>query len=199
MKYRLFILVIILFITGCSASYDLEINKDNSSLETIVFDKIDYSSDEINSIVDEYNINNIKTKYENNRIILKRESPMYYNLNNDYAIMNYFGNIKINKDKISFKPNYDKCIFLFSDGGEYISDDKININVKIPFKVTSSNADKIDVKTYTWTYTINNCNKEIYVELSNSNISIFSIIVCVFFIAMVVLLVIYKKKSNNYD
>ena len=198
MKIKYIILVIILiFLSGCNATYNVEINSDDGSTEILTIHNNKYSKGEINSIISEIFLSDADLSLQmiDNDLIIKRNNIDYHSLNNSYAIKEYFGSINISSDKISFVPDYDKCIFLFSDGGEYVSDDDIEINITLPFKIKKSNADKVNDKTYTWIYNINECKKEAYIEVNNYNI-VKPIILIVISIILIITLVFIKKKFN---
>lgn len=202
MKYKIFLLIIcIIFLSSCNVNYNIEIKKDKSSSETITINNIDnfYKKNEIDDVIKDYfpSLKNIEYNIDNNNLIIKRNSDKYYNLNRNYTIEKEFGILEIDLNKISFKPNYDKCIFLFSDGGEYINNDKIDINLTIPFKVKNSNADKVNDKIYTWTYNANDCNKELYVEFGNSNISNLILIFIGIVIIIICIIVLKKRKLKQ--
>jgi len=202
MKLKIVLLLICLtLLCSCNATYNLEIKKNNSAMETLVINNYDnyYSTSEINDVVSSQlsSLEGIEYHIKGNNVIINRDNSKYYNLNNDYIIENKIGIIKADSKKISFKPNYDKCIFLFSDGGEYVSDDKIDVIVKLPFKISKNNADKVDNEIYTWTYTINDCEKEAYIEFSESNVSTYIIIFIGLIVIFACILLIRKRKYQN--
>ena len=202
MKCKIFLLIIcLMLLSACNATYNIEINKNKESNESIVIKNIDdyYSKQDIDSAINKSfpDSSNINYNIEGNNLIINRKLSKYYNLNHNYTIDKEFGDISILENKISLKPNYDKCIFLFSDGGEYISDDKIEINLTIPFKISKNNADKINGNTYTWIYSINDCNKEAYIEFKESNV--FAYILILIGIIIIGVCIFIKKRKNRSD
>ena len=164
MKIKSIIIIMILvLLSGCNATYNLEIKENNASIESL--------------IIKDY------TKY-------------YSKLNHNKEIEEYFGNIKLNRRKIIFKPNYDKCIFMFSEGGEYITNDEVEVNVTLPFNIIETNADKVNGNVYTWVYGINDCNKEAYIKIKNSGI-IFYIIIGAVLIGISIYVFIKRRKNNE--
>ncbi len=196
-KYILLCLMLIL-LTGCNAKYTLTINEDNSSSEKLMIAGYKKYYDEasipevINSI---FNDSKDVNYYSDNYLVIERKMKEYVNLYNNAEISNYFGKVDITSNRISFEPDYDKCIFLFSDGGEFVTNDKISINLNIPFNVINSNADKVTNNTYTWTYGINDCKKTAFIEFDNSGISILTIVFIVLLLTITVVFVVIKKKQ----
>ena len=199
MKYKIFLLTICLFLlSACNVTYNIEINKDKSSNEILTIDNFEnyYDKSKIETILlDNFpNMTNLTHEIKDNNLIIKRKSEKYYDLSHNYAFSKQFGVLEADLNKISFKPNYDKCIFLFLDGGEYVKDDKIEINLTLPFKISNSNADKVNGNTYTWVYSINDCQKEINIEFYKSNILNYIIALVGVFIVVVCIIVIKRRK-----
>ena len=200
MKYKLIVLIIcLILLSGCNATYNLSISEDKTSEETfITSDYINYYSKEDMLEILPSMINAFDDKYtfEGNNLVISRNKDNYKELNNDEEIDTYFGKLKIKSKKISFKPNYDTCIFTFSDGGEYVTDSKIKINVTLPFDVAKSNADAVNGNVYTWVYGIDDCKKEAYIRFKNPYIIVF-IVIGVLIIGGIVLFISKMKKSGN--
>lgn len=201
MKIKVFLLLICLtLLSACNMDYSLEIKKDNSSEETIIIHDYSnyYNKNDVKEIIfSEFSdLSNITYDVNDSYITINRKMLKYHDLNDDYIIDDHFGTIKADSGRIIFTPDYEKCIFLFSDGGEYISDDKIEVNIKIPFKIKNNNADKVTDNIYTWNYSINDCNKEINVELYETNIIPY-IIILVVVILLVIGIIMFAKKIKN--
>ncbi len=195
MKGKLLVLFFLLIVlSGCKASYYLEIKPDDSAEDQLtIYDYEKYY--EGYDIIDVLPSNSEYDFGNEEGFVVTRKLDRYINLYKDNAISNYFGDIKIDSNKLSFEPDYDKCIFLFSDGGEYVTDDTINISVKVPFKVKSSNASKVENDVYTWTYGINDCKTTAYIELSNSVVGVGTIVFAVILICICVICIILKKRN----
>ena len=138
MKYKFWLLLVILvLLNGCSATYDLVINEDGSAYEILKSQNYDdyYSKEDILEVAPNFFNDNSDVTYEIDELgnlTITRYKSNYKDLIDDKEINNYLGKIDINSKKISFKPDYDRCVFMFSDGGEYVTDDKIEINVTLP-------------------------------------------------------------------
>ena len=202
MKYKIItLLILILFTCGCSATYDLEIKKDNSANEKITIKDVDYyyQTDSIDHIISETFVNKENIDYEINMsdLIINRKTDNYYDLNDNYEIKNSFGVISISKNRILFKPDYDKCIFMFSDGGEYTTNDEIIINVDIPYNVSKTNAISNENNKYTWKYNIQKCSDEAYIEIGYSRVSIVLKIIIVILIISIAWVVIHFLKRSE--
>lgn len=204
MKYKFAILTVIcILLSGCSGTYSIEISNEDSSIEkftTSDYSKY-YSKEDMQEIIPDLIIGDSDILYdfdENDNLVITRYKDDYKELNNDIEIDNNFGKIEISNKKISFKPNYDKCIFMFLDGGEYVTNDKIKVNVALPFKVSKSNADNVDGNIYTWTYGINDCDKEAYVKIKSSNIIIY-VIIGIILIGAVICMIIKRRKNNDIN
>ncbi len=199
MKTKLVLMCLMLLIlTGCNAKYTLTINDDKSSKEKLIIaDYEKYYDDSLipEIINDTFNYSKDVSYYSNKYLTIERNMKEYVNLYNNSQIKKYFGNVNISENKISFEPDYDKCIFLFSDGGEFVTNDKISVNLKIPFNIVDSNADEVENDTYTWTYGINDCKKIAYIEFADNNISLLTIIFIVLLLTITTVFIIIKKKQ----
>lgn len=199
MKIKLVLICLMLLIlTGCNAKYTLTINDDKSSKEKLIIaDYEKYYDDSLipEIINDTFNYSKDVSYYSNKYLTIERNMKEYVNLYNNSQIKKYFGNVNISENKISFEPDYDKCIFLFSDGGEFVTNDKISVNLKIPFNIVDSNADEVENDTYTWTYGINDCKKIAYIEFADNNISLLTIIFIVLLLTITTVFIIIKKKQ----
>lgn len=186
---------------GCNATYNIDINKDKTSKEELIIENIGdyYSSESIDDLIkDSFLIHDsIDYNIEGLNLIINRDSDNYIDLNDNYEIKNNFGTLKVNSKRITFIPDYEKCIFLFSDGGEYVSNDELTINVNIPFKVSKSNAIDVKDNLYTWKYNINNCDRELYIEINNSLPILLRIIIILTIVILSVLVILKLKKNEN--
>jgi hypothetical protein len=197
MKKIIFLLLISFFLVGCNAEYTLTINEDNSSDEKVLIDNYSAYYDSVTAselIENTISSSNYSYDVDENELTILRHFDKYINLHDNSEISSYFGNIKVSDSEISFEPDYDKCLFLFSDGGEFVTNDTIKINVKIPFKVRNSNADKVS-DYYTWEYGINDCKKVAYIEIGEGIISTWSIIFAIILVTITIVLIVLKKKK----
>lgn len=202
MKIKSIIIIMILvLLSGCNAIYNLEIKENNASIESLIIKDYTkyYSKEDVAKVVPSFfeAESNIEYSFDkDNNLIIVRYKKGYSKLNHNKEIEEYFGNIKLNRRKIIFKPNYDKCIFMFSEGGEYITNDEVEVNVTLPFNIIETNADKVNGNVYTWVYGINDCNKEAYIKIKNSGI-IFYIIIGAVLIGISIYVFIKRRKNNE--
>lgn len=202
MRLKLVLLVIVIvLLSGCNAEYNLNIREDKSSVENLIIKNYTdyYSEDDIYTVLpkDLFDTEGASIDFDDsNHLVISRYKDSYLKLNKDKEIDNYFGKLKVDSGKISFKPNYDTCIFMFSDGGEYVTDNKVRVNVKIPFKVLESNADEVNDDTYTWIYGVNDCKKEVYIRVKYSYMIVFFLVIA-FIIGVVAAYIIIKRKRLN--
>lgn len=193
-KFKLFCLGIILLLTGCTAEYNVTINKDLKVEENVVVLGDDrfkitgsYTIDSIynaliNNYSDIYNIvkNNNINKYSDSGNLSASSEKSYNNLN-DYVLSDY---IKVlYSDGLSLKEN-GSVITIASDNlmdnfwlflDDMDSDPlitELKINIKLPFVVTDHNADDVDEdsNTYTWVYNQNNASKQISIEFDKDRL-----------------------------
>lgn len=201
MKKIIILICLLLLLCGCNATYNIEINNDKKSKEELIIENIEdyYSLESIDDLVNDSFLipDHVDYSIEGSNLIVNRSLNNYINLNDNYEIKNNFGELKVNSKRISFIPDYDKCIFLFSDGGEYISNDELIINVNIPFKVSKSNATSVQDNIYTWKYNINNCNNELYIEMSNNSSVLLRVIIILVVVILAVLVILKLKKNEN--
>ena len=201
MKIKFIILISSIFILcACSFDYNLTINTDNSSNEELTihnYNKYYNSNDAVDVIKSSFGKKeNISYNFINNDVLIKRNNDSFFNLDNDLNMLNYFGSLNIDDNKISFIPDYDKCIFLFSDGDEYIMNETLTINVRVPFKIKETNADKVTNDTLTWIYSVNDCNKVSEIVYDNSESNTFNIIFGLFLLLILIAVIIYRKKTR---
>lgn len=180
-KNYLILLILLLSTTGCTCEYNLKIDNNTYSEEVILF--ADNSNEQSNFNnkwqipvdKDEYNIgldidsNNVisgsiyKSNFSGNKLTFNydfgidnyQNSAAVSNCYNKFNVTNYNGSIII-----STSPNT-ICFSKYPD----LSSVVVNITVDKP--VTSSNADRISGKTYTWNLSNSN-NKSINLVLESS-------------------------------
>lgn len=180
MKRKILFLLFVILLTGCSATYDLEIS--------------DKSIDEVTSIIGNSNYvnNNLYKYYLEKPVPLSKEAPIqsesdeklesveYYDkedlsnngivglkfsgkFNNDifiddsYILSFFVGdyNIKKNNNEIEISvPTNFKAFKQFNDL------ENVTVNIKSKYKVKEHNADSVNGNVYTWNITRDNYNKE---------------------------------------
>ena len=213
-KVLLFLLIIL--VTGCTTSYNLNITADNIKEEINI--SIPKSVASANIIRNQLNYNR--------QVYL--EEDVYYNMNNNEDTNNYyieynythdiskykdssFLNLCYDSKKISNSDNYISistgkrfsCIYM--DDGVYM--DNVDINITTDLNVLNNNADEINGNTYTWKINKNNYqNKPIIFEAEiqkplidkASNSPIVAIVAIVVSISLIVLIItVYLKRKHK--
>lgn len=209
MKKIIYLLSILLF-TGCTATYNLEINngkfKENIS-STFDYNELDEGEKATLSSLDNYSVNAFynSTNDEINIDMVQNDNIINLSANYEYTENNF-------NDAYLINSCFDNHIF-YSDSNNYyikLSGDfkcqyapSINIIVKTDYKVLSTNASNKN-GNYTWTLTNNN-NKDVdmYIQISKleKKTRIFSLTRIIIFIVIIILSIItyllYKKRENN--
>ena len=217
MKKILFIIPIILFISGCSSTYNLEIGNDSFKENiNIKFNKTEIPSE---SLYDEIEKDDQITPFleeEHSAFFSKKDKyydkkVIYYD---DYIDVNLSYDYKATefKDANSLNSCFENIIYYDTDSyyiyvyGEFywLYTDEISINIKTDNNVIRSNATSVEGNIYTWR--INNENKEdVDIELEVSKgfplkkIVKYTIIVGLglVFIFVVIYYIYNKNKKNN--
>lgn len=193
---KMFLLLCILFLTGCDVVYNVDIN-DNEIIESTDFYAYESDNVEVNInpdgtvdkfapsldvLVDDY----LDTEYnafyhnsvnKNTYTINKLEDEFGMNLKYKFNYKNYSDSSLLNscfKDiSVSEKGNAltldfkDASICFSKDSYKRLGSVKININTNL--KVSDNNADSINGSVYSWEINEENAEgKEIFIKLSNS-------------------------------
>lgn len=182
----------IILLTGCSANYDVEINKDlmvKEDLSIIGDDRFnittEYTVDTMyNTLIETYSelindgdLDNIN-KYSKNNNMAISVSKTYANLT-DFGKSKYIKKIYADGLTVSTKKSIVSItsgttldnFWLFVNGME---EDpligKLNVNIKVPYVVTENNADKVDKKNniFTWSYNFQDSSKSINLEFDKN-------------------------------
>lgn len=213
---KLFIILGLLFLTGCSVNYDLKI--DEESIYENIYGNI--SKDEFDSEPGEYMDSTIYDYLYNNQSPFIDSDKLYnksikeegntvyfdasYSYNGDYAISRIINECY---EKYLVEET-DNVYFIDLSGDFYCQYAKsIDVNVTTDNYVISNNATKQEGNTYTWVLSkglptdINmTISKKIKNEdtMPNDSINYFRIIgLGVLLVLIIVLLLIYKKHKNS--
>ncbi len=223
MKRIVILAVCILLITGCSVKYNLTINEDLSITEgasltgTQDFFDLYYKSTKTNvlqffldiykEILDEYHyeykIVNSETPYV---AISKKYNTINDFINESKLFNGYFDEVKYTEDgkikrieTVGFNPNNP------SDPDRF-DIQKQEIIIKCPFVIKDNNAKRIDKKTNTLYYELDEKNNKIIIEFDsskkfNANMELIQILViCAVILVgawVVILINKNKNKKNN--
>lgn len=192
MKKNLILLLSLILFTGCSINYNLYIKSDGIVEEKIKASKEEkIKKSEYNKINRNFenDYGSILKKYDYNYKLIYNNENTYLDINKKDIINNFFDN-SLFKEYFEDYELYDSGnIRIFKTiGSNYLNDlfitknyessliksdiDKLTINITFDNKVISSNADKYDelTNTYTWIFDKNNLSKDIQFSYDNNNI-----------------------------
>ncbi len=223
-KKIILMFIFIVLLTGCTAEYNLNINKDFIIDEDIIIRDSIFSVKKQNLDVDsfvELNVDGYKSDprysmYMYEKVVdnsyakviakttyldflsYKQNNIVKASLFDTFNIINN-GNTYIFAYKL--KPRDEIKIFEEEDlYGSLI--DEVKINITLPFEVTSNNADKVnlDTGTYTWKYSKNGVLKDINLEFNANKMSLGRIAIGLYFVLgfAIILLVIFGYAFYKY-
>ena len=169
LRYLILIFSSFLLFTGCSAEYNLTVLNDLSLYEYIVVtdgeDKYNKASDMLSAVKEEYGHDYTSyqqvydDEFETNIQYYGLDALKKYSSYKDYSskvVSEYFGNVSLTKSgsRFTLKAAPGNQIASFMSDVNYIkaSLDELTVNVSVPFKVISNNADSSNNNTYTWNY-----------------------------------------------
>lgn len=191
MKNKLLIIICLMcFLSGCTANYKININKDGIVDESVTLieskDKIltynKYANDYVSSALDDvendpqYNSYSLSTNNDENNFFgigtktyldlesFKKNSIIVNEMFDSISVINQNGLTKITMiPKNTFK--------YFEDSSLYTSLlNEANIEINIPYVVLSSNADEVDGNIYKWNIKKNESLKMISISYNNNKI-----------------------------
>ncbi len=214
--------------TGCSAEYNLNINKELFVEESVTIKEsifnirkqelnvdffIDYNIEKYSSNKD-YSMYVYEKQVDSNKAevtgiatyldflnykkesILIKEMFSAFNILNEGSIYTFGYKVK-NKEDINIFKEDELYSSLFND---------LTINIKLPFRVISSNADSINIDAgiYTWKYSKDDIVKDINIEFDVNKTKIGKTKQGLYFLSGFVIIILalvgyayYKYKSNN--
>lgn len=186
MKKYLLILIMLLLLTGCDAEYtitfddDMKVHESIKLLEDNEFYEQYYKSttnDVINFLIEPYkaelNNNGYNKKniieLDKNGVLIDNEFKEFSEYqDNSKFIKLLTDNIDYNVDdrKVSIKAKIIIDTDLDSQDQESHPVSNLKLNIKVPFKVISSNADKVDSKNSIYTWYIDEDNNEKSIDIT---------------------------------
>lgn len=223
MKKIYIVLFIILICCGCTAKYDLKINKDLSVSESITGlenDKFyNYFSVPKSKVIDltvaPYRSYLEVQKYSRNEF---SENSLYgatfskkYNSLDDYVkyssiYRQYFDNLDIKNDNNIISISVDNPLGANANFSNRIIVDEGTISIVVPFKVLENNADKVDKRNnvYYWNFNSSKANK-IFIKFDskknadggNLNFKVAIVSIVILSLGIFVVYRIYRKKNNQ--
>ena len=176
-----FMLLLVIFLTGCSGTYNLKINKDLTISENL---EITYPN-ENNSYENTLKLfedNKIDSKKYNVSLTDKNVKLVYneeYESIEDYILNSYlykqlFDDIDYKRENHEIKFNTTDVFDLEETSNNVMNKEDfslLQINVTTPLKVIKNNADQLNDNTMSWTLNKNTSKKNILFILSADNIN----------------------------
>ena len=210
MKKIISLLLIIMFLCGCEAKYNIKISEDKIDEEILIYEKtsvLDEFDDEDKVLfedelsyweldLDYYNKENYNTKeytgYKYNSYFTHEEYEQLTGLNRCYEEFTYQNEPTI---KISTSNNF-LCL------NEYDELESFTITIETDYKVISSNADKQEGNKQIWNINRkNHTNKPIKLELekhpAKEKMGAKEIIIIVLFIGLIIINFTVLKKDKK--
>lgn len=192
MKKVLLMLSFLFLLTGCSASYELEIKEDKFS-EKIILNDMNVSDD----LMEVYLTNAMPFDYQETSYLYydkivkpyeieRTKGNKYYDLKSfgqygieanfsgkfsDYkysnALHSTFNSVHVN--------NYEDYISIYGFDGvsafsNYSTLDRIDVKIKVDKTVREHDADEVNGNTYIWHFYKNNPEKSLYIEMDSNKV-----------------------------
>ena len=175
MKKVILLIIVVLFVSGCNAEYNLVIEGDNLKEELIInaenieeSDSIELNERDYSAIVGEDTLLYSKEKEKVSdayRMILSYGFDRG-NIRTSKMVNTCFDSVIVTNTSTMLRTltsNYNKCFDL------YTSLNNLTINIKTPNEVTFHNADKVNDGVYTWNVSRkNHKDKPIQLVMSNN-------------------------------
>lgn len=214
----LFISIILIFLSGCTADYNIDIsdNEIQESFSSVVYkSEIPTSNlegveadDQLTPFIqnDQYPfLNNYDIIYDKN--IVEEDEYRLVKFKYSYSPEDFINSNSLNKCFENINYSYDDNYVFDLNGYFYcLYTEKLNINVTTKNKVISNNADEVNDNTYTWHINSSNFdNVDIRLEIEKNTlkdkVNSYSLIVISIFIICTVLVffivLLYKRKKHN--
>ena len=226
MKKYLFLLCLVVFLTGCGAEYNLVVDKDfkikenveitldkskfnikGTNIDSILTEQITSFNSKISTPVDNYKITkglkkiSIKFNNEYDSIEAYNQSKFLKNVNGKTEVYDYENDGK-KTDVFQIMINYDFFDLVNTKNLASYKLEGLKLNVKFPYEVISTNADKVEKNVLTWDLTKLIKSRSFYVEYDKDkvykdNSTILLIVFGSIITLGIVLFIVFKKKSNN--
>ncbi len=158
MKKIILLIILVLLLTGCKATYNISFDKDinesikiytsNTNIETANKETVNKVSEELYNFEYGYEYYKKEKYYEGNN------TGYNYTHKFDYEDYNMYTELQKCYDDFNYS-NDDNTVSLstselFTCFDYYPEIEEVTINMTSQYNITSSNADKVDGNTYTW-------------------------------------------------
>ena len=227
MKKKLFLIIVVLLLTGCNANYKLVVDKDfnikenvnvevskklfdikDVDIDTVLSDQITEFNKKISIPVDNYTLKkgtnnidiNINNKYDS--IESYNQSSILKNVNGKVELYDYTRDDGNNADVFQIMINYDFFNLVKTRNLTNHKLDSLNLVVEFPYEIISTNADKVEKNVLTWDLTKLVKSRSFYIEynkdkLYRDNTALILLIVGCVIAISILIVVIFRRKSND--
>lgn len=227
MKKKLFLIIVVLLLTGCNANYKLVVDKDFNikenvnvevskklfdikgvDIDTVLSDQITEFNKKISIPVDNYTLKkgtnnidiNINNKYDS--IESYNQSSILKNVNGKVELYDYTRDDGNNADVFQIMINYDFFNLVKTRNLTNHKLDSLNLVVEFPYEIISTNADKVEKNVLTWDLTKLVKSRSFYIEynkdkLYRDNTALILLIVGCVIAISILIVVIFRRKSND--
>lgn len=195
----LILLIILVLVSGCSGTYDLNINKDLTISEelNVTLEGEASSYDKINQLFKSNNIDEDKYKIvieENNLNVTYNESydSIENYLLNSFLYKQLFSKISYNTDRKEFSLEASNIFNNTNPKLNYSNSIKnLRINVNTPLNIVDENSDLSNEDTYTWTIDDTTKEKNAYIvfDVKSRVLTTGSILVIISFALVFIILI----------
>jgi len=210
---KIFTIIILFLLCGCSSEYTLEISNDNfkENIKSYIYKSeiptVTYKDIELDDYITPFLKNKYSALFSNDKAYYKKVTV---DLGDRYEVnMSYEYNAKKFSDSNSLKLCFDNYKFDYNDnyyihayGTFYcLYSNELKINIKTNNKVIKNNADSINGNVYTWNISDSNKNNvdiEFEVEKGFSYIKVIYYIIGIIALVPIAIIVymVYSKNKN---
>lgn len=205
----LILLLVVLLISGCSGTYNLDISKDLSVKEdlNVVLENEAGNYDKLNNLFRSNNIDEDKYKITTEGSNLKVNYKEEYSSIEDYLLNSFlyrqlFENISYNTDRKEFSLGASNTFNNTNSKLNYGNSIKLlQINVNTPLRIIDENSDSSSDDTYSWTIDNKTKEKELYIDFSVKNrifnLSTSLLLISFAFVIIVCIGIVVKKLLDS--
>ena len=213
MKKKIILLLLVIFLCGCEAKYNIKISDDRIEEEITITEKnevLDYYDDEDKELFeDELNYWELDLDYYKKININDKDVTGYkYNSYFNYKEFGTLTALKRCYEKFDFQQEPTIKIETSNDFlclNDYNEFENFELTITTDYKIVNSNADRKDGNKHTWIFNKkNHKNKPIkfevekkYAEEHDSSLGIGAILVIILFIVLIILKLTVLKKDKT--
>lgn len=216
MKKTIILLITLILLTGCSATYDIKFTKENIIDSINIYENSSLTNKATDNDIQQFQekLGNWERGYEYyKRELYTTDKITGYNYSYNFEYNEYDAMSQLRKCYKNFNFTYDDNQIKLTTSKEFLCTtyykdvSNITITINSDYKITNSNADSKSNNTHTWNINKNNYankpieltinKKENYEQEEKSNISIYQILILIIFFLLIVILIIRKKDTKR--